>query len=322
MSESKVEGQYSLEKIELRISISIAVAILLIALVLGSYFFKFHGVLDAEQSNWGTFGDFDGGTLNPVLAALGFYWLTSSIRIQLQELRETRKVLEKTANHQESIASLESKNVETQQEILALQKESLLSQIKSVKDQQDQIAIQNFENMFFELLKTKNTIIEDVLHTQSTIPLPQNDFKGISTKLSGKEAINESIVAFKYAELDWISYYENNLINYLGTYFRVCYQIVRLIDRNEALKKTEGELFTPYSYKQKQYFDIFKATLQQAELEALFFNCLAGYDKFKKIMEKYSAFDPLLSDAYSVDLNKYVTQFAYLYDRQAFGNNR
>ncbi len=150
----KEEDKY-LKKIERKIKWSIGIALILIISVLSIYFIKFHGKLHSDQGTWGTFGDFVGGTLNPVLAALAFYWLTSSIRLQLQELRDTRDVLKETSDHQKTIALLEEQNINTQQKIFQLQTESLEKQIQSAKEQQQQISLQNFENIFFELLKTK-----------------------------------------------------------------------------------------------------------------------------------------------------------------------
>jgi len=104
-------------------------------------------------------------------------------------------------------------------------------------------------------------------------------------------------------------------------YFRVCYQIVRLIDDNNTLKEYDKINNEEYSYKQKQYFDIFKATLQQAELESLFFNGLNGYNRYKKIIEKYGLFEPLLIDIQKNGLIKLLTQYAYMYQESAFCDN-
>ncbi|NJN00783.1 MAG: hypothetical protein HC793_04210 [Aquincola sp.] len=49
---------------------------------------------------WGVFGDFLGGLLNPVVAYAAFYWLTQSVRIQKQELADTRAALTEAATAQ------------------------------------------------------------------------------------------------------------------------------------------------------------------------------------------------------------------------------
>ena len=50
--------------------------------------------LSDQNDAWGQFGDFIGGVLNPLVAYSAFYWLTRSVRLQKEELLETRKALE------------------------------------------------------------------------------------------------------------------------------------------------------------------------------------------------------------------------------------
>lgn len=62
------------------------------------YFYFWLGqeaAIDAEK--WGQFGDFIGGLLNPLVAFAAFYWLTQSVKLQKQELGDTRKALEDSA---------------------------------------------------------------------------------------------------------------------------------------------------------------------------------------------------------------------------------
>jgi TM2 domain-containing membrane protein YozV len=50
--------------------------------------------LSTQSDAWGQFGDFIGGVLNPLVAYSAFYWLTRSVRLQKEELLETRHALE------------------------------------------------------------------------------------------------------------------------------------------------------------------------------------------------------------------------------------
>jgi hypothetical protein len=61
--------------------------------------------LAESGGNWGTFGDFIGGVLNPVVAYAAFYWLTQSVRLQKQELSETRLALRDAATSQAETAA-------------------------------------------------------------------------------------------------------------------------------------------------------------------------------------------------------------------------
>lgn len=59
--------------------------------------FSYHSVPVSTQSgDWGTLGDFIGGILNPLIAFSAFYWLTKSVRIQKEELGQTRATLDDT----------------------------------------------------------------------------------------------------------------------------------------------------------------------------------------------------------------------------------
>lgn len=66
-----------------------------------SYFGLILGQIPAIDSDkWGAFGDFFGGILNPIVAFAAFYWLTQSVKLQKQELFETRLELKKSADAQ------------------------------------------------------------------------------------------------------------------------------------------------------------------------------------------------------------------------------
>ena len=53
-----------------------------------------------SAATWGTFGDYFGGLLNPIIAFTALYWLTRSVRLQKEELNETRTALEDSAKAQ------------------------------------------------------------------------------------------------------------------------------------------------------------------------------------------------------------------------------
>ena len=71
-------------------------AILLLFSTLCVYFYNFKNGLSTESSNWGTFGDFMGGTLNPIFALFSLFAIIYTIKIQTQELEFSREELEAT----------------------------------------------------------------------------------------------------------------------------------------------------------------------------------------------------------------------------------
>lgn len=72
------------------------------------YFINRQG-FSTDSSMWGTFGDFVGGLLNPLIALLAFYWLTQSVLIQKTELSETQNVLRETEKAQREQALTQEK---------------------------------------------------------------------------------------------------------------------------------------------------------------------------------------------------------------------
>ena len=74
--------------------------------VIIAYFWFFHSLPPASNPDkWGTFGDYFGGLMNPVVAFAAFYWLTQSVKLQKAELKETRDELRKAAEAQNALVA-------------------------------------------------------------------------------------------------------------------------------------------------------------------------------------------------------------------------
>ncbi|MDD5265978.1 MAG: hypothetical protein PHO08_02460 [Methylococcales bacterium] len=69
MSEPNGKGNGDLNNINTK---RFLIGLCLVAVViLGFYFGNFHGGLSTENGVWGTFGDYVGGILNPLIASFG-----------------------------------------------------------------------------------------------------------------------------------------------------------------------------------------------------------------------------------------------------------
>jgi len=86
---------------------------------------------DAEK--WGQFGDFIGGVLNPIVAFAAFYWLTQSVKIQKQELHETKMALQEAAEAQRETAEAQKEAVQQQKETAKAQMHAAHAQQESAK---------------------------------------------------------------------------------------------------------------------------------------------------------------------------------------------
>lgn len=118
---------------------------IILLFVFGLYFYKFALLgLSNNQELWGQFGDFIGGTLNPILAFLSFMALLYTIKIQTEELGLSRKELKETKE-------------ELKESRIAQQEQS-----ESLKLQNQATKLQMFENTFFKLvelfIKTKESL--------------------------------------------------------------------------------------------------------------------------------------------------------------------
>lgn len=146
------------------------IAILTIPAILVFYYLKFNdsfmlqnflAKLSDDPATWGTFGDYLGGTLNPIISFLAFIGLLYTIRQQAQEMQATREELKQAAEQQSR-----------QSEIFNLQQ---------------------FESTFFSLLEQHNKAIERInvkLIYESLHTIYTNKIDRITTYEPSKELSN------------------------------------------------------------------------------------------------------------------------------------
>jgi hypothetical protein len=97
----------------------------------GIWFFFVHGrVLSSDPADWGAFGDFVGGILNPVIAYMAFYWLTVSVSVQKAELSETRDALLESRDAQRAQAKSTEKAMRMQ--AVGIQLQAVDTQLRSL----------------------------------------------------------------------------------------------------------------------------------------------------------------------------------------------
>ncbi|PZR11256.1 MAG: hypothetical protein DI539_20825 [Flavobacterium psychrophilum] len=94
--------------------IIVTFATVFFAIVTGLYFFNFHGGMSDSPGDWGTFGDYVGGLLNPVLSYLSLIALLITINLQIKELDATRTELTHSRMAQEE----QSRNFKKQLDLL------------------------------------------------------------------------------------------------------------------------------------------------------------------------------------------------------------
>ena len=240
--------------------IIIFVAVLSTIFVVGFYFWFTNNVNDTPSS-LGTFGDFVGGSLNPLLSLLALIALFYTIIIQSRELSLSRKELKNSS--------------------------------ESLSDQNKTLQHQRIDSSFFEMLKSHNSLIEVMHITLPKTPVrPEEEsfyaretFQHLTKKLKasiadhlGTQATEEG--RLEYLHHSYMTFYSNNAV-YISHYFRSLYNLFKFIDYKSKLGDIDDVEF---------YSNLIRAQISDYELIILFYNCLSplGYSKFKPLVEKYA----------------------------------
>lgn len=293
----------------------IAFALLVIAASLYIYNFYQQNISHKSQ-DWGTFGDFMGGTLNPLFALLSLFAIIYTIRIQTEELELTRDEMKKSNQSQE-------------QQSQSLQR-------------------QTFENTFFKMIDLHNQIVNSFLLIQKykiiknpmrgvisgepdMIKAPQNyQVLGIDIKIEdnrdyrGREVMYQLLNIFRQCKKIGETFnnapyeaFHEEFQNVIGYYFGTIYQILKFIDNSTITDK-------------ERYSALYRSQFSAFELELLFYHGAGeiGKHKFMPLLIKYEFFEHL---SYSDDIEKSIVEQyvkktkeinrSYHFGK-AFGNNK
>lgn len=203
----------------------------------------------------GAWGDFIGGTLNPILTFLTFTGVLLSIFLQRIELGLSRTELERSAN--------------------ALEK-----QIASIEKQ-------NFEAAFFQMLNTFNAIVGSIdLHNKDggQQRRGRDCFQIFYTRLNKIYRENKAKGNGRHApeavlRLSYFIFWKEHQLE-LGHYFRFLFNVFKFVDENPASEDYHAKLL--------------RAQLSDQELLLLFYNCQTEQGKkFRGYASKYKIFDNL-----------------------------
>jgi hypothetical protein len=204
-------------------------------------------------SNFGEWGDFFGGVLNPILTFMTFMGLLITIVIQQTELRESRVELRRSAD-------------------------ALLEQSQSLKRQ-------NFESTFFQMLSVHTGIISaiDLVNDAGVTTRGRDCFSVFYTRLTKLYRANQKKSAGKHADVAILRHSYKQFWNThqveLGHYFRYLYNVIRFIKESNFV---EGP-----------YLRLVRAQLSDQELLLIFYNCVASEDggNFKLLAEEFAILD-------------------------------
>jgi hypothetical protein len=148
-------GLMKLDRLEITVRRARVLALLLLVAAIAVYavwFFVLQRLgLSDDPSDWGAFGDFVGGLLNPFFAFMAFYWLTVSVVIQKAELSETRDALIESRDAQRQLATSTEKAMQMQ--ALNIQLQAVDTQLRALFDYQAFVLVHGSgQNINYELL--------------------------------------------------------------------------------------------------------------------------------------------------------------------------
>ena len=166
---------------------SVTVALIALLLVIFGY------------RNYGEWGDFIGGLLNPILTFLTFMGLLLTIILQQKELRATRDELQRSAN-------------------------ALDSQLDALKKQ-------NFESTFFSFAHLLQAIVDstDIHGAKGKVSKGRDAFRYYYDSLRSASAPNDAIEAYENV----FKKHRNDL----APYFRVLANIFDFLDKSDVNNK-------------------------------------------------------------------------------------
>lgn len=259
-----------------------------------------------SQEVWGQFGDFFGGILNPLLSSLTLAAVLVTMRLQSKELKVAQEENKRANEHLEKQASY--------------------------------IRTQNFESVFFRLLD---------VHMVSRAGVSTGTRSGTD---AFNVLVNRSASCFSALSLasETTASSQSALANFrkdftaivgegLNVYCRGLYQVIKYVDTYEGLgasdsylveNKIEGltseeklklrreqdRAYRPIYFAKRQYVNMLRAQLTQAELKMLFLSCLTEKGSgLKYLAEKYSLFKGLdkLVDGKPDFANNYYSYLAF-----------
>lgn len=255
--------------------------------------------LSNDTGDWGTFGDYIGGTLNPILAFFSFLALCYTINLQNKQLQRTDEQLaqNKLALEQNAKAlELNNQELNNSTEQLKLSAKAQLEMEKTQK-------IQQFEGLFTFMLGEFNKYNEIIKNGKFYL-FNYLDFS-IEPNIYNFRHINEKLKS------------ETEIVNF----FMYLYQILKLI-------KTQDDKFFSFE-KKKQYSNIVRAGLDDNGLRLLFLNCIKNnvtndsFDEFADLLEFFEFFEHLRLEIPTYEKpHQHLIYLSAFYERKVYGDGK
>lgn len=242
------------------------------------------GAVSNDPDKWGVFGDYLGGTLNPVFGFLTIIALVLTLILQSNELRMSREELE-------------------------LSREELSKSAVALAGQNKVIDKQSFEQTFFSWLDTYGEVLVSIEHninqeskrggaalmhwwnyalSWKTSPIRRNRELNLPERYELIQPNKITDISME-ARGRWEALYKEHEYQ-LDNLFRVLYRLILWIHSQDDNRISPAQKWL--------YVSIVRARLSWIEMVYLFYNAQTKQgEKFKALIEQYALFDNLNFDS-------------------------
>lgn len=249
MSEHDQEESALSRRLPLILGLIFVTALLALFVDVVLYSLHFPGGIGNNHSRWAEFGDFLGGTLNPLFALLGLLGLLLTIGLQSRELKNSTR--------------------------------ELANSVRALNEQGAAVRLQNFERTFFEMVRLHHDIVKamDLRDANNNVTTAGRDcfrvfydrFKRRHGDANSRFNTREQAVIVVEAYGPFYSEHQHEV----GHYFRNFHRILKHVDESDVDNRVK-------------YSGIIGAQMSSYELALLFYNVLHPIGrKLKAFVEKY-----------------------------------
>lgn len=263
---------------------SIWIACILLCSVLIIYAVNFFGrSLSGDPEAWGQFGDFLGGTLNPLLGFLTLAAVLYTVRLQHELLVAARQQVEITSTELVKSSDALSQQVESSKRaefrgtffsLIGLQQQILGGLRIGEREGRDV-----FER-YYGTLKGWHKNWNGVANYRDSMSSPAglSKYEEMVTLQTYREQFEERCMEVpERAVWAYGAMYEQYGSD-LGHYFRNLFNLIKFVDQSDLTMREK-----------RTYCNFVRAQLSTYELVLLFYNCLTpyGFQKFFPLIERY-----------------------------------
>jgi uncharacterized membrane protein len=147
-------------------------ALLLTGAVFLTYAWNFNSGISSQNTDWGTFGDFIGGTLNPIFGFISVILLFYAVTLQRKELKDTKNALKS-----------QSKSAKTTTELQLLK--AMLEFYEAESKTAEEIKIKSITAIKYheEEIKKISNEVDDANKKINAITIKTNELKNNTTDI-------------------------------------------------------------------------------------------------------------------------------------------